>query len=77
MEWPFVDKRCKKVWKAAPLYIFWIVWKEMNQRSFDNEEHPDHFLRSSFLSILFFWVKVYIETGFVPLFDFVEWLGPC
>ena len=42
----------------APLWIFWIVWKERNQKAFDNEEHLDQALKSSFLRNLFLLVKL-------------------
>ena len=53
----FVGKRHKEAWISTPLCIFWVVWKEKNRRSFDNEEHLDHYLKSSFLSTPFSWVK--------------------
>ena len=34
----FLGKGCKKPWKAAPLCIFWTVWKERSMRAFDNVE---------------------------------------
>ena len=34
----FVGKTRKKAWLAAPLCIFWIVWKEMNLLAFDSGE---------------------------------------
>lgn len=39
----FVGKKCKKVWRAASLCIFWMVWTERNLQSFDNKEHSTHF----------------------------------
>ena len=70
-------KEARRFEDLVHLCIFWIVWKERNQRSFDNEEHLDHYLKSSFLGILFSWGKMHIETGCMSLFNFVEWLGPC
>ena len=34
-------------------------------------------MKISFLSILFSWVKMYIEIGSMSLLNFVEWLGSC
>ena len=68
----FVGKRRKKVWRVTPLCIFWTIWKERNHRVFDNEERLDLYLKNSFLSNLFTWVKMYIEIDFMSLFDFVE-----
>ena len=33
----FVGKKRKKVWRAAPLYIFWTVWKVRNRLAFKND----------------------------------------
>ena len=30
----FVGKKHKKVWRVAPLYIFWTVWKARNKLAF-------------------------------------------
>ena len=30
----FVGKKCQKVWKAVPLCLFWMVWKERNKIAF-------------------------------------------
>ena len=38
-----------------------------------NEEHSTQFLKTSFLRNLFIWVKMYIETDSLSVFDFVEW----
>ena len=36
---PCVGKERRKVWRSAPLCLFWIVWKERNSRAFENVEH--------------------------------------
>ena len=38
-----------------------------------NEEHSTQFLKTFFLRNLFIWVKMYIETDSLSVFDFVEW----
>ena len=32
-----MGKKCKKVWEADPLYLFWTIWRKKNRVSFDNE----------------------------------------
>ena len=41
----YLGKKRRKVWKAAPLCIFWAVWKERNMIAFDNEELSIHTLK--------------------------------
>ena len=33
--WSFVAKEHRKVWKAGPLCLFWIVWKARNRIVFE------------------------------------------
>ena len=33
-----VGKKHRKVWRAAPLHIFWTVWKARNQLAFKDDE---------------------------------------
>ena len=44
-----LGKKRRKVWKAAPLCIFWTVWKERNRIAFDNEELSMHRLKKIFV----------------------------
>ena len=34
----FVGKKCRKAWMVAPLCIFWLVWKERNRVTFENDD---------------------------------------
>ena len=45
-----LGKKRRKVWKAAPLCIFWAVWKERNMIAFDNKELSIHRLKNSFVT---------------------------
>ena len=47
----FVGKNMKKAWKAAPLYIFWVLWLDRNRSAFDNFESTDQTIKNSFLYI--------------------------
>ena len=44
----FVDKKRRKVWRAA-LCHFWMVWKERNRIAFENEEFLIQRLKYSFV----------------------------
>ena len=45
----FMGKKCSKVWMAAPLCLFWAVWKERNRIAFENEELSIHRMKNSFV----------------------------
>ena len=68
----FVGKKRKRVWRVAPLCIFWMVCKERNLNALDNEEHFALFLKTFFLRNLFVWVKQYLEMDSLSFFDFIE-----
>ncbi|RVX20512.1 Transposon TX1 uncharacterized 149 kDa protein [Vitis vinifera] len=44
IEWRgfMLGKKHRKVWKAAPLCLFWAVWMERNRITFDNEDFSVH-----------------------------------
>ena len=45
----FVGKKRVKVWKVAPLCLFWTVWKERNMLAFENEDFSIQRLKYSFV----------------------------
>ncbi|RVX17120.1 putative ribonuclease H protein [Vitis vinifera] len=47
IEWRgfMLGKKRRKVWKAAPLCLFWAVWMERNRIAFDNEDFSVHRLK--------------------------------
>ena len=70
-----MGKERKKVWFSAPLYLFWIVWKERNNRAFENEEHSVQQYKSFFLCNLWAWTKGFFYFGPPSFEDFVDLLG--
>ena len=46
----FVGKKRRKVWRATPLCLFWMVWKERNRIAFENQEFSIQRLKYSFVS---------------------------
>ncbi|KAJ9707156.1 hypothetical protein PVL29_002241 [Vitis rotundifolia] len=70
-----LGKKRRKVWNAAPLCIFWVVWKERNRIVFDNEELSIHRLKNSFVCNLWLWTKSVVNEGPLSLINFFDWLG--
>ena len=70
----FVGKKRRKVWKAAPLYLFWTIWKERNRIAFENEEFFIRRLKYSFVCNFWSWTKLCID-GLNSLINFFDWLG--
>ena len=44
-----VGRKRKRVWMAAPLCLFWTLWKERNKAAFENETPSVHRLKSTFV----------------------------
>ena len=71
----FVDKKRGKIWRAAPLCLFWTMWKERNRIAFDNEALSIQRLKTSFVCNLFSWTKSCLDGEPHSLINFVDWLG--
>ncbi|KAJ9675675.1 hypothetical protein PVL29_024544 [Vitis rotundifolia] len=56
----FVGKKRRKVWKAAPLRIFWTVWKARNKLAFKDNELSIQRLKYSFILSLWSEAKLFI-----------------
>ena len=71
----FVDKKCGKIWRAAPLCLFWTMWKERNRIALDNEALSIQRLKTSFVCNLSSWTKSCLDGEPHSLINFVDWLG--
>ena len=71
----FVGKAHKKAWQAAPLCIFWTVWKERNLLVFGNEELLLQKLKKNFVCNLWSWSRVFLYLSLFSLLSFIDWLG--
>ena len=70
-----MGKKRKKVWRAAPLCLFWTVWHERNIVTFDNAVFFEYRLQSSFICNLWGWSNVHSGVTDKSLLDFLTWLG--
>ena len=68
----FVGKKQVKVWRAAPLCLFWTVWKERNRVAFENEDFFIQRSKYSFVCNLWSWSKLCIAEGPNSLINFFE-----
>ncbi|RVW62986.1 DNA-directed RNA polymerase 3, chloroplastic [Vitis vinifera] len=53
-----VRRRQRKARQAAPLCVFWTIWKERNRRVFEDEECQIRVLKSFFLYNIALWIQV-------------------
>ena len=70
-----VGKKHRKVWKAAPLHIFWTVWKARNRLAFKDDVISIQRLKYSFLCSLWSEAKLFIVECPQTLVNFIDWVG--
>ena len=70
-----MGKEFKKMRKATPLCLFWIIWRERNRVAFDNKVFFAYRLKSSFICNFWPWSNVYSGDRDRSLLDFLTWIG--
>ena len=68
-----MGKKRKKLWNSIPLCIFWIVWKERNQITFEGGMVAVHRLKYYFVYNLWSWNRVFLCEEVHSILDFLEW----
>ena len=66
-----VGKKRKKAWMAAPLNIFWSIWRERNYIAFENKDFSAQRMKASFIYNLWSWSNMYIVERSRSLVDFL------
>ena len=69
-------KRARKIWKVAPLCLFWAIWIRRNHIVFDDMPFSLSMLKTSFLSILVSWARsIELEECSIIRIVFVHYIG--
>ena len=66
-----MGKKCKKIWMAAPLCIFWTILCETNRVAFENGVFYAQKTKANFLSILWNWANLFSVDNSNSLLDFL------
>jgi hypothetical protein len=69
--WSSGRSRSATVWKMTPTCLFWCLWRERNNRSFEDVEKTPEELLSSFYHTLYLWTTDYV---FSLSFSFLDLL---
>jgi hypothetical protein len=64
--------RSAAVWKIAPICLFWCLWRERNNRSFEDLESTLEEILFSFYLTLYFWTTAYVHPLSFTFADFLS-----
>ena len=56
-----IRKQVRKLWKVAPLCIFWAIWKERNRVVFEDDSFSYDRLKLYFINSLISWARLIYE----------------
>ena len=70
-----VGKKRKKIWLAAPLCLFWNLWRARNCLVFENEVPSAQILKANFVTTLWSWANLHSEDNTHSVVDFLTWMG--
>ena len=73
--WNWLGKHSSKIWNLVSLCILWCIWKEWNQRIFDNLDSSIDQLLASFSGTLFNWSRTWRLTTSDSLPSFLSSLS--
>ena len=71
-----MGKKRKKIWMAAPLCLFWTLWRPRNRLVFENEVVTSaQRIKSNFVTNLWIWANLCCVDNTNSILDFLTWLG--
>uniref|UniRef100_A0A0V0GYF8 Putative ovule protein n=1 Tax=Solanum chacoense TaxID=4108 RepID=A0A0V0GYF8_SOLCH len=65
----------KERWKIVPVCIWWTIWRERNQRCFENKSIPFQSLKLNCLITFFFWCNYVLPKKVEDITQFLDSLG--
>ena len=68
-------KKRKKIWLAAPLCLFWNLWRARNSLVFENEVPSAQRLKANIVTNLWYWANLNSEDYSHSVVDFLTWMG--
>ena len=70
-----VGKKRRKIWFAAPLCLFWNLWRARNLLVFENEAPSAQKIKVNFVSNLWSWANLHSGVHSHSVLDFLIWMG--
>ena len=77
LAWQGADegKKRKRIWLAAPLCLFWTLWRARNRMVFENKGFNDQKIKANFVTNLWAWANMFRDDKTNSVVDFLTWLG--
>jgi hypothetical protein len=69
--WSFGRPRSAAVWKMLPTCRFWCLWKEKNDRNFEENERSMGDIISMLFETLYLWTTAYVSPLSISFSDFL------
>jgi hypothetical protein len=64
--------RAKEAWRLAPLCLLWCIWREWNERLFEDVETSMVELRKRLLNTLYIWIASHHSLNVFTYVDFLK-----
>jgi hypothetical protein len=68
--WTYGTSRSAAIWKMVPICLFWCVWKERNNRCFEDLERSLEDILASFFRTLYLWTMTFVLPLSLSFGDF-------
>jgi hypothetical protein len=64
------------VWKLVPLCLLWCLWRERNDKSFEDPEITLEEIKCLFFYTLYFWTAAFVSSLVISYHDFLVFFLP-
>lgn len=68
--WSSGKPRSASVWKMVPMCLFWCLWREMNDKNFEDRERTLEEILSLFFETLYLWTPSFVFSLSLSYSDF-------
>jgi hypothetical protein len=70
--WNGLGRHSSDIWNFAPACLMWTIWKERNQRTFEDISKTDNQILGGFIQTLFDWSKTWGFSSCTSIPDFIS-----
>jgi hypothetical protein len=70
--WNGLGRHSSDIWNFAPACLMWTIWKERNQRTFEDVSKTDNQILEGFIQTLFDWSKTWGFSSCISIPDFIS-----